>query len=188
MQFEETITKKQLEKHLKEIGEIEISHVWLGFANSLFLECGELRQVSINGHNRNNPSGEVTFMLDCGWRIETTRSIFCGRNFKEKRIESHIKKLVGLKIQDIVFNSRIPELLIGLENKWQIQTFTDFGKYPHWFIGVNNLHKIVIHPEWKKEDVSMWFSFEKGHYQRSFCFDDETFCNPKFLNEYCGHK
>jgi hypothetical protein len=188
MQYIEKITKEQLYSHLDDIRHTQINHVWLGYANVLFLECGKLRQEVINGKKRKNPTGEITFMLESGWRIETTRSIFCGRHYNEKAMKSRIKKLLGLKIQDISLVSKLPELLIGLENKWQIQTFTDHYKYPDWFIGINNLQKVAVHPEWKKEDVSVWFSFEKGHYQRSFCFDDEAFRNKDFLNEYCGQK
>lgn len=186
MEYIETITKEQLYSHLKDICDIQINHIWLGYANSLFLECGKLnKRETIKGKKSNNPEGEITFMLESNWRIETTRSIFCGRNFKEKTMKTRIKKLLGLKIQDISLVSRIPELLIGLENKWQVQTFTNHHKYPRWFIGINNLKKIAIHPEWKKEDVSVWLSYEKGGYQRSFCLDDETFRNKKFLNDYC---
>lgn len=185
MEYIEKITKEQLQTHLKGIFDIQINHAWLGYTNALFLECGKLRQESINGKRRNNLLGQVTFMLESDWRIEKTRSILCGRDSNERKLEGQIKKLIGLKIKDICLVNRIPELLISLENKWLIQTFTGWDKYPRWSIGFNDLCKIAVHPEWKKEDVSVWLSFEKGGYRKSFCFDDEVFRNKMFLNDYC---
>ena len=181
MEYIEKIKKEELEAHLNGLCGIQINHVWLGYMNALFLECGKLTKDK----KRENPQGQISFMLEGDWRIENARSISLGRFSKEKRLEKQIKTLIGLKIKSISLVNRIPELLIELESGQYIQTFTGWDTNPQWFVGFLDSCKAVVHPEWKKEDVSIWLSFERGGYRRSYCFDDEVFRNKKFLREYC---
>ena len=53
------INKNLFSEFLNKIKNIKISHIWYGYANVLFLECGKLDKKS----NKSNPSGEITFML-----------------------------------------------------------------------------------------------------------------------------
>ena len=86
MEYIEKIKKEKLEAHLNGLCGIQINHVWLGYMNALYLECGKLKK-----DRKNNPKGQVTFMLDGDWHIENMRSIALGRFSKEKKIEKRLR-------------------------------------------------------------------------------------------------
>ncbi|MHC5082733.1 MAG: hypothetical protein ACYTET_02175 [Planctomycetota bacterium] len=186
MGYIEKITKEQLEDHLKGICGIQISDVWIGYAHALFLECGELKEEFVGSKKQRHLVGQVTFMLECDWYLENKHCVFCEWGNSDDEIKKQTAKLIGCQICDISLIGLTSELSIELDDEYLLKTvFEKPDTYPHWNIGFRDLDKISVRPEWKEEDVSVWLSYEENAFRRSFCFDDETFQNQKFLIDYC---
>jgi len=117
---------------------MNISHVWFGNGSALFLELGKLSE----GRKRKdgsagNPEGEVTIIVDYGWRVERQRSIFCGSGDSKRRWESVSKKLHGASILSAQVVGRIPELQLKLSNGLWLVTFSRYEGQPNWGVGFN---------------------------------------------------
>ena len=180
MQLNERINSLTFERDISVIVGMKLSKVWLGYADALFLECGRLKKELIKGHLE----GQVTFMLDCQWRVENKWTVAYGRDSTSKLISNRTKKIVGERVETVEAIGGIPELLITLQNGQVIRTFQSFKGPPNWLIGFNDLELLNIEPEWKSNDVSVWIKFEDRSYMRSYCLDDQAFKPKKFLKKY----
>ena len=174
---EERIGLDKFNKHVERIAGYKITRVWLGYADVLFLECGRLKKEKLPTSKgiRWSTHGQITFMLDCQWRVEKKRSIDFGISDSTKKLENRIKGLVGLRIASVSAVNRVPELCIELDDGRCVRTFTAHRTMPAWFIGFNDLRCIDVDEVWKKNDVDVWLSFERGGYCRSYCFDEREF-------------
>lgn len=188
MEVYDHITAREFLKDVKRIEGYKVSKVCLGYANALFLECGRLKTEVIKTSKSTTKLvyGQITFLLDCNWRVERKKSIEFGMQCGDRKIENRIKGLKGTRIVSISTTHRIPELCITLDDGRVISTFTDHITYPAWSIGFKDLHCIEIDPEWKSNDVSVWLSYDKGGFRKGYCFDENKFSDPEYLKKYYG--
>jgi hypothetical protein len=112
-----------------------ISHVWFGHGSALFLELGALSE----GRKRKdgsagNPVGDVTVLVDFGWRIERQRSILCGSGESKQRCSNAANKLMGTTIMSAQLVGRIPELELSLSNNLWLTTFSRYEGQPTWSV------------------------------------------------------
>jgi hypothetical protein len=117
-----------------------VSHVWFGHGSALFLELGALSE----GRKRKdgstgNAMGEITVMIDFGWRVERQRSILCGSGDTRSRQASVSKKLLGASVLSAEVVGRIPELQLKLSNGLWLVTFTCYAGQPTWAVGFKAL-------------------------------------------------
>jgi len=187
MEIYDRITASEFQRHMSRIEGFKISHVWLGYAQALFLECGRLTRDRLfeKKTGRRNPDGQITFMLEPSWRVEKTRSIDFASDFGERLVENRTRKLVGLRIVSICAIGRVPELSIELSDGRAITTFGAYQSSPVWSIGFKDLRYIDVDEVWKQNDVSAWLSYEGG-YRRGYCFDEAEFSDPKYLKQRFG--
>lgn len=185
MEVFDLITASEFERHAKRIASYKISRVWLGYANTLFLECGRLKkeQIKIKGKTRWSSHGQITFMLECFWRVEKKRSIEFSIDSSDRKVCNRINGLKGLSVTSISTTGRIPELVIELGDGRLITTFTTHASTPNWFIGFRDLRCIDVNQAWMDNDVSVWLAFERGTFRRSYCFDERVFTNKKYLRK-----
>ncbi len=149
MQVYDRITVSQFQLHVDRIAGFKITRVWLGYSNALFLECGRLKKEKLCTKKKTtrNMHGQVTFMLDCNWRVEKKRSIEFGIDSSDRIINNRTEKLVGRRISSISTTNRVPEFSIALDDGRIISTFTAYSSMPRWFIGFKDLTTIDIDPE-----------------------------------------
>jgi hypothetical protein len=181
MQVYERITASQFQLHAERIAGFKISRVWLGYAHALFLECGRLKKEGLPTKKKSEWSsmGQVTFMLDGIWRVEKKRSVDFGMYSSDRILNNRIENLAGCRISSILTTSRVPELSIELDDGRIISTFTASSSLSSWSIAFRDLNAIDIDPEWYGNDVSVWLSYKKGTFRRSYCFDEKEITNKK---------
>ncbi|WP_265949137.1 hypothetical protein [Dechloromonas sp. A34] len=76
-----------------------ISHVWFGHGSALFLELGALSgERKRKDGSVGNEQGEITVMVDFGWRVERQLSIVGGSGDSKRLLASVSKKLLGTSI------------------------------------------------------------------------------------------
>ena len=191
MELTERLDSVGFDKDSSGLTGMKVSHVWLGYADALFLECGRLKQKEFLLPNKGGTissktslKGQVTFMLDCGWRVENRYTVAYGRHSGPRMLSHRTKKIVGARIESVETIGRIPELTIALQNGQVIRTFQSFEGPPQWFIGFHDLALIDIEPEWKMNDVDVWLCFKDRCYMREYCFDEATFKPRKFLRKW----
>ena len=184
MELTERLDSMRFDKDLSGLTGMKVSRVWLGYADALFLECGRLKKEKHPLAKKTSLQGQVTFMLDCGWRVENRYTVAYGRHSGPRMLSHRTKKILGVSIESVQATGRIPELEIALLNGQVIRTFQSFEGSPGWSIGFNDLALINIEPEWKMNDVSVWLCFQDRSYMRAYCFDETTFKPKKFLRKY----
>lgn len=112
-----------------------VSHVWRGYGSTMFVEFGDL----VPGRPRRdgtigNPTGELTLMIQWGWRIERERSIYGGSWSSERRWPTMFRKLIGATVTDAELFGRLPEISVGLSTGLHVVSFMTAEKQPEWAI------------------------------------------------------
>ena len=102
---------------------LPVSHVWLGYADALFLELGRLRRQSLRNGRPPALKGTMTIMLDCGWRVERPRSVAFDRFCSKRKIEGGVERLRGKKVKSISLVGRVPEISVELAGQLWVQSF-----------------------------------------------------------------
>lgn len=192
MELTERLDSVGFDEDLSGLTDMKVSHAWLGYADALFLECGRLKKERHPRPRKDGTvlssrtwlRGQVTFMLDCEWRVENRFSVAYGRHSTSRKLSHRMKKMRGDSISSVKASGRIPELSIELKSGQVIRTFQSFEGCPNWSIGFNDLSLIGIAPEWKMNEASVWLGFKNKAYRRFYCFDGKTFKPQKFLKEY----
>jgi len=112
-----------------------ISHVWFGHGSALFLELGALSEgTKRKDGSACNEQGEITVMVDFGWRVERQRSIVGGSGDSRRLWASVSKKLLGTSILSAQVVGRIPELQLQLSNGLWLVTFSRYEGQPTWAV------------------------------------------------------
>lgn len=122
--------KAEIQNTVDKIKGMKVSHIWRGYGSAIFLELGKLTTHP----QRNNPSGEITIMIEWSWRVEKRRSILFGSWSSNTKINNQLPKLKGLLIEEVQFVGRIPELELNLENKLWLHSFQTTEPQPDWCI------------------------------------------------------
>ncbi len=187
MQLEQRLDSARFHEDLSVLRGMKIGRVWLGYADALFLECGRLKKERILPASSPLSTvliGQVTFMLDCQWRIENRFTVVCGRDSRPRKLSHRAQKMVGLSIESVEATGRVPELAIALRNGQFIRTFKSYEGPPRWSVGFRDPALLDIQPEWQSNDVSVWLCFEDRSFMRHYCFDEVKFRPRKFLRQY----
>ncbi len=99
-----------------------INRVWRGNGTAIFLEVGHLT----------DRKGELTIMIEWSWRVEKHLNILFGSWSDESLLSDSLKKLKGLSVESISFQSRLPELVIELSNEFWVCSFSTVEGNPEW--------------------------------------------------------
>jgi len=196
MQLNDPITSSTFRRDVSVLAGMKVSRIWLGYANVLFLECGRLWKEPMPAHllkmkvppghhrRRFTLKGQVTFMLQCVWRVESGREVEFG--WSDKDLSERLGLLAGQRIRSVKASGEVSELEITLGNKLVIRTFQSFVGPPEWSIGFRDMALANCEPEWKlkQNDVSMWLKFDGGSFVRGYCFDQTIFEPKAFLARY----
>jgi len=99
-----------------------ISRVWQGNGSAIFLEVGELTENK----------GELTIMIEWSWRVESFDEIIFGSFSDPSEFSENLDLLVGLTLNEISFQSRLPEVVVALsDDKW-LCSFSTVEGDPEW--------------------------------------------------------
>ncbi|BCL75894.1 hypothetical protein JHS3_16300 [Jeongeupia sp. HS-3] len=109
-----------------------VSHVWRGHRSALFLEFGMLTPRTKRNGDPGNACGQISLMIEWGWRIERPRSILGGCWSEEKRWPGMFKQLLGSKVDGVEFIGRLPEIVVLLSNGLRVVSFMPAEGQPQW--------------------------------------------------------
>ncbi|WP_299599463.1 hypothetical protein [uncultured Microbulbifer sp.] len=119
---------------IESISGLLVSHAWRGHGSAIFIEVGQL----VKTKSQNNPQGQFSIMLDCGWRIEDLNKILCGSSNTSAEIEISISSLVGEKVLSIESVGALPEIVITFASGKRVLSFTSIVGQPEWAICTPN--------------------------------------------------
>lgn len=102
----------------------KVSRVWQGHGSTIFLEIGELTENK----------GELTVMIEWSWRVENKYEIEFGSWSDDSEFPNLLRKLDGLTLQDITFQSRLPEVIVQLSDDMWVCSFSTVEGDPEWAI------------------------------------------------------
>ena len=155
-------------KLLKACNGRAIAHVWRGVEPSIFLEVGRLKKAE----SGRGLEGQICFMVESDWRVEKPRSIQFGSGFSDKRINNHLKSLLGKKITTAEIVGPIPEIVLRFVDNRRFTTFTNWTNQPSWSIGLRDESLVPLDPQWNRIDVSRWIHVQSGRLEIEYCYDD----------------
>ena len=173
----ESITLEECNEILAVLNGLPVTHVWLGYASSLFLEIGKLKREErqrADGSRLVSVVGQATFMLEPDWRVEGPRSIRFGSGFGERKIANRVTTLKGIRLATTVADGAVPELTITLSDGRRIRTFTNRKAQPCWSVGFKDIALLDLAEWWDSVDVSPWVGVHSGRLSIEYCFDPET--------------
>lgn len=99
---------------LKSLVNLPVSLPWKGHGSAIFLELGLL--TSTAGRRRNHEKGEANIYVGWDWRIEEGAKVLYGSSNSRPVIEDGISALCGVRIEDLLIQGDVPELLIRFSN------------------------------------------------------------------------
>jgi hypothetical protein len=137
---------------------LPIARTKRGDGSLIFLEIGELTETIRqrgDGTTRLSIRGEYTLMIEWSWRVERLRSIWFGSFNSQRQIDNRLEKLVGLTIENIGVEGRLPEIVVALSNKMWVHSFMTTDGQPDWILFFNDR---------KSPDASrQWIFSQHGH-------------------------
>ena len=137
---------------------LPVTRTWRGHGSAIFLEIGELTETTRqrgDGTKYSIIKGEYTLMIEWSWRVERLRSIWFGSFNTKREIENRLEKLVGLTIESIGVECRLPEIVVALSNKKRVHSFTTSDGQPDWILFFNN--------SGIPDDSRQWIFSHHGH-------------------------
>jgi len=99
-----------------------VTRVWQGNGSAIFFEFGELTENK----------GELTAMIERSWRVENEEEIEFGSWSEDSEFPILLQKLIGLTLQRISFQSRLPELVLELSESIWVCSFSTVEGDPEW--------------------------------------------------------
>jgi hypothetical protein len=174
----ELITLDECADILSALEDLPVTRAWQGASDpSLFLEIGRLRREVFDHPTRGKlvfRNGRATVMIECDWRVEGPRSIQFGSRFGDRRIDHRLKTLIGTRIERIFLEGRLPELVIELDDRRTIRTFTNWTTQPEWHVGFRDGALFDLDEKWSGVDVHPWVKHECGRLCVEFDYDEAT--------------
>ncbi|MBM3933275.1 MAG: hypothetical protein FJ319_03065 [SAR202 cluster bacterium] len=104
-----------------------VLHAWRGLGTAIILEFGRPRS-----RKPGVSKGDGTAMLEGEWRVEEGRTIAFSSASGEQRIRNGIGSLVGLKVEGVEVQGRLPELVIAPSGGVWVTAFTLLERHPQW--------------------------------------------------------
>lgn len=111
-----------------------VTRVWRGHGSALFIEFGELSPSRLKNGGPENTQGELTLMIQWGWRIERPKSILGGSWSSENRWPGIFEKIMGATVADVQLFGALPEICVTLSNGLRITSFMTAEGQPEWTI------------------------------------------------------
>jgi hypothetical protein len=116
-----------------------VSHVWRGYGSAVFIEFGQLAPGRIRRDGEEgNSQGELTLMIEWGWRVERKNSILGGSWSSEKKWSGIFKKLIDTKVTNVETFGHLPEIAVTLSNDLRILSFMTAEGQPDWALIAKN--------------------------------------------------
>ena len=94
-------------------------------------------------------------MIQWSWRVERLRSIWFGSWNSQREIDNRLEKLVGLTIEDISVEGRLPEIVVSLSNKIWVHSFMTTDGQQQWDLFFNDGDI--------PNDSRQWIFSDRGH-------------------------
>lgn len=111
-----------------------VSLAWQGYGSTIFLEFGKLTPTYRPNGESGYGQGEITIMLQWGWRMEDETSILCGHGNENDEITAGLLRLTGLELADAALVGRLPELSLSFSNTLYVTSFWPCEGDPSWTI------------------------------------------------------
>ncbi len=111
-----------------------VSYVWRGYGSALFLELGQLTPTMRSSGEAGAPDGEISIMIEWGWRIEQGVTIQCGCWSDEALWQPSFAGLVGHKVTEVTIFGVLPEITLWLESDLRVSSFMVAEGDPVWVI------------------------------------------------------
>ena len=137
---QQRITYEQFRALTRPLLGLTVSRTWRGYGSTIFLEMGELKEVTRRGKDdttRVSLQGQATIMFEMDWRVERPQSILFGSFASKQKIEHSIKKLEDEKVVDIDVEGRLPEIVIALSGGFWVHSFRTLDGQPEWCLFFN---------------------------------------------------
>jgi hypothetical protein len=103
---------------LNSLVNLPVSLPWKGHGSAIFLELGVL--TSTAGQRRKREKGEANIYVGWDWRIEEGAKVLFGSSNSRPVIEDGISILCGVRIDDLLIQGDVPELLIRFSNGYRL--------------------------------------------------------------------
>ncbi|MCF1742907.1 hypothetical protein [Paradevosia shaoguanensis] len=116
-----------------------ISLAWRGYGSTIFLEFGELTPTHKSNGEAGHERGEVTIMLEWGWRLEGETTIVCGDGSEDAEIAAGLRQLIGLELKEAALAGRLPELALTFSSDLYVTSFWPCAGDPGWGILDNTM-------------------------------------------------
>lgn len=129
------LSETEFAQIVKPLIEMPISWTWRGYGTTIFLEFGILKEEEKqrkDGSWRISRRGEITLMLQYGWRVERLRSIAFGSDSSKTKIETGLARLRGNQIINVSVEGRLPEIVLQLSNGYWVRSFVAWAGQPAW--------------------------------------------------------
>jgi hypothetical protein len=139
------VTPDEFRQLVRPLCGLTLSRVWRGYASALFLEIGPLSddvRVRSDGTRRVSKKGQFGVMIQWGWRVERSRSIWFGSGNTQRIIDNRLPLLEGMKLVNIEINGRLPEIVIELSDARWIHSFSPTQSQPEWCVFLDREQKI----------------------------------------------
>lgn len=111
---------------------LPVSHVWRGYGSAILLEFGNLQPRRRRDGSAGNPVGQWTLLIECSWRIEGKRRIWCGSWSDEGRWTRAFPYLLGPRVASIALYGRLPEIDLCLSNGLHLLSMMTAEGDPAW--------------------------------------------------------
>lgn len=118
----------------RELTDLPLSHIWTGHGSALFLEFGDLAPSVLRDGRDGQPQGEMSVMINFGWRIEGRKSIVCGSWSDDGKWERGFSIIKDQHLKSISPFGRLLEIDLAFSNGAHCVTFNFDQGYPEWAI------------------------------------------------------
>lgn len=122
------------DKFTRDLTNQPLSHVWTGYGSALFLDFGTLAPTVLRDGRDGEPLGEMSVMVDFGWRIEGRKSIICGSWSDDDKWERGFSVIRNQHLASISPFGRLLEIDLAFSNGAHCVIFNSGQGYPEWAI------------------------------------------------------
>ena len=114
--------------------EMKLSHVWDGYAGTVFLEFGSLTENKREDGTLGNPKGLISIGIEWSWQLSDKNSIICTSEDPEDTWIPILKKLVGSKPTRLNVVGQPLEIEIAFSSNKVLSSLPEEECEPTWMI------------------------------------------------------
>jgi len=126
-----TVNQSEFDDITRSFIGLALSRPWRGHGTALFSEVGPLFHTY---ERTERAKAERGLEFSWCWRVESSRSILFGSSSGDRRITRGVASLVGLTIEGISLEGRLPELCVQLSGGIWITSYAASESQPGWSI------------------------------------------------------